>query len=172
MPKRTRPISDGAIRRRVSLVRHSHLCKICAHKKRKEMEAEFVARESLATIAKNFHLADRASVYRHARAFGLFEKRRRNVRAALERIIEHVGGGRDSGAGLPENQRAGAVDRPERASQPKRIVRAHDAGRTRSVRSRWPATGKPHFCPQQIRPPDQEISQWVRRHRGPPPRCF
>jgi hypothetical protein len=42
MPKRTRPISD-AIRRRVSLVRHSHVCKICAHKKREEIEAEFVA---------------------------------------------------------------------------------------------------------------------------------
>ena len=42
-------------------------------------------------IAKDFHLADRTTVYRHAHAFGLFEKRRRNVRAALERIIEHAG---------------------------------------------------------------------------------
>jgi hypothetical protein len=46
MPKRTKPISDGAIRRRVSLARHSHVCKICAHKKREEIEAEFVAWES------------------------------------------------------------------------------------------------------------------------------
>jgi hypothetical protein len=91
MPKRTRPISHGAIRTRVSLVRHSQVCRICAHKKREEIEAEFVAWESPATIAKDFHLADRATVYRHAHAFGPFEKRRRNVRAALERIIEHVG---------------------------------------------------------------------------------
>src|SRR5271169_5183575 len=91
MPKRTRQISHGAIRRRVSVIRHSHVCKICAHKKREEIEAEFVAWVSPATIAKDFRLADRATVYRHAHAFGLFEKRRRNVRAALERIIEHVG---------------------------------------------------------------------------------
>jgi len=36
-------------------------------------------------------LADRASVYRHAHALGLFLKRQRNIRAALERIIEHAG---------------------------------------------------------------------------------
>lgn len=49
-----------------------------------------MAWESPATITKNYHLADRATVYRHAHAFGLFEKRRRNVRAALERIIEQA----------------------------------------------------------------------------------
>ena len=36
-------------------------------------------------------MADRASVYRHAHALGLFQKRQRNVRAALERIIEKAG---------------------------------------------------------------------------------
>jgi hypothetical protein len=33
-------------------------------------------------------LTDRASIYRHAHALSLFEKRKHNVRAALERIIE------------------------------------------------------------------------------------
>lgn len=36
-------------------------------------------------------MADRSSVYRHAHALGLFAKRQRNVRAALERIIERAG---------------------------------------------------------------------------------
>ena len=36
-------------------------------------------------------MTDRASVYRHAHALGLFSKRKRNVRAALERIIERAG---------------------------------------------------------------------------------
>jgi hypothetical protein len=36
-------------------------------------------------------VANRASVYRHAHAFGLFLKRQRNVRAALEKIIERAG---------------------------------------------------------------------------------
>jgi len=42
-------------------------------------------------IANEYGLSDRASVYRHAHAFSLFEKRSRNVRAALERIIEKAG---------------------------------------------------------------------------------
>jgi hypothetical protein len=46
---------------------------------------------SPAAIAEEFGLADRASVYRHAHALGLFPKRQKNVRAALERIIEKAG---------------------------------------------------------------------------------
>lgn len=36
-------------------------------------------------------MADRATVYRHAHAFNLFEKRQRNVRSALEAMIEKAG---------------------------------------------------------------------------------
>src|SRR5215831_11420769 len=53
-----------------------------------EIEADFVGWKSPALIAQEYGLADRTSVYRHAHAFGLFEKRKRNVRTALERIIE------------------------------------------------------------------------------------
>jgi hypothetical protein len=56
-----------------------------------EIEAAFIGWRSPAAIAEEYGLADRASVYRHAHAFGLFEKRRRNIRAALERIIENAG---------------------------------------------------------------------------------
>ena len=41
-------------------------------------------------IAETFGIC-RDSIYRHARAFDLLEPRRRNVRAALERIIERRG---------------------------------------------------------------------------------
>jgi hypothetical protein len=44
-----------------------------------------------ANLAEQYGLADRTTVYRHAHALGLFEKRKRNVRAALERIIEKSG---------------------------------------------------------------------------------
>ena len=47
--------------------------------------------ESPAKLAEQYGLADRTTVYRHAHALGLFEKRKRNVRAALERIIEKAG---------------------------------------------------------------------------------
>lgn len=63
---------------------------MCAHPQCPEIEAAFVSWRSPADIAKEFGLADRATVYRHAHAFGLFEKRQRNVRAALEHIIEQA----------------------------------------------------------------------------------
>ncbi len=75
----------------VSLGRHEYGCKICSHRHREEIERDFISWKSPALIAKEHGLKDRSSVYRHAHALGLFPKRRRNVRAALERIIESAG---------------------------------------------------------------------------------
>jgi len=63
---------------------------VCAHPGLLEIEAEFIAWRSPATLAQQYGLTDRASIYRHAHALDLFAKRQRNVRAALERIIEKV----------------------------------------------------------------------------------
>ena len=75
----------------VSIGRHRRNCAVCAHPERQEIESRFISWQSPGTIAQDFGLADRASVYRHAHAFGLFGKRQRNIRAALERIIERAG---------------------------------------------------------------------------------
>ena len=75
----------------VSLGRHRRTCSVCRHDHCEEIEGAFVGWRSPAAIAEDYGLADRASVYRHAHALGLFEKRRRNIRAALERIIEKAG---------------------------------------------------------------------------------
>jgi len=56
-----------------------------------EIETDFIGWRSPAEIAKEYRLSDRSSIYRHAHALGLFPKRQRNVRAALERIIEKAG---------------------------------------------------------------------------------
>jgi hypothetical protein len=64
---------------------------VCAHPKCAEIEADFVSWRSPAAITEEYGLADRASVYRHAHACDLFPKRQRNVRAALEKIIEKAG---------------------------------------------------------------------------------
>ena len=77
-----KPVSPG---------RHSRNCAVCAHPEREEIENRFVAWQSPAAIAQDFGLADRSSVYRHAHAFGMFVKRQRNIRAALEKIIERAG---------------------------------------------------------------------------------
>jgi len=63
----------------------------CDHEQREEIEGAFIGWRSPAAIAEEYGLANRTSVYRHAHALGLFEKRRRNIRAALERIIEKAG---------------------------------------------------------------------------------
>jgi len=78
-------------RKPVSIGRHRRNCSICAHSQKDEIEAHFVSWRSPAAVAEHYGLADRASVYRHANALGLFDKRRRNVRLALERIIEKAG---------------------------------------------------------------------------------
>jgi hypothetical protein len=75
----------------IKLGRHRRNCSVCAHKNREEIESDFIGWRSPAAIAAEFGLADRASVYRHAHALGLFQKRQRNIRAALERIIEKAG---------------------------------------------------------------------------------
>jgi hypothetical protein len=78
-------------RKPVSLGRHEANCTICAHEKRWEIERDFVAWKSPTTIAVEYGLPDRASIYRHVQAFNMGAKRARNIRAALERIIEKVG---------------------------------------------------------------------------------
>jgi hypothetical protein len=56
-----------------------------------EIETDFIAWRSPAAIVEEYGLSDRSSVYRDAHALGLFAKRQRNVRSALERIIEKAG---------------------------------------------------------------------------------
>jgi hypothetical protein len=74
----------------VNLGRHQRNCSICSHADREEIEGDFIGWRSPAIIAAEYGLRERASVYRHAHALGLFAKRQRNVRAALERIIERA----------------------------------------------------------------------------------
>jgi len=77
--------------RPVNLGRHKRNCTICAHPQCEEIERDFTNWKSPTAIATEYGLADRTTVYRHAHALDLFIKRGRNVRAALEKIIERVG---------------------------------------------------------------------------------
>jgi hypothetical protein len=91
--KRTTETSISKVsfsRKLVSLGRHECGCKVCSHARREEIDHDFINWKSPALIAKEYGLKDRSSVYRHANALDLFSKRQRNVRAALERIIERA----------------------------------------------------------------------------------
>jgi hypothetical protein len=67
--------------------RHEAGCRFCTHPERQQIETEWCAWANTTKLAKKYGLS-RDSIYRHCRALGLFEKRSRNLRAALERIIE------------------------------------------------------------------------------------
>jgi hypothetical protein len=84
---RSRPSEDS---KPVSQGRHEYRCSICSHPQRAAIEQAFVDWVSTTTIAKDYSVC-RNAIYRHAHALGLLEKRRRNIRAALERIIEKAG---------------------------------------------------------------------------------
>jgi hypothetical protein len=75
----------------VNLGRHKRNCSVCCHDRCAEIEADFISWRSPTAIAKEYRLSGRTSVYRHAHALSLFAKRQRNIRAALERIIEKAG---------------------------------------------------------------------------------
>jgi hypothetical protein len=86
--KRAKSPTDGS--KPVNLGRHAAECKICAHASCAEIEREFVNWAGANQIAKLYGVS-RDGVYRHAHALDLFRKRQRNIRAALERIIEQAG---------------------------------------------------------------------------------
>lgn len=75
--------------RKPNLVSHEAHCSVCAHPKREEIEREYISWKSLSGIATE-HKLHRSAVYRHAFALDLASKRARNIRAALERIIERA----------------------------------------------------------------------------------
>ena len=86
--KRSGP-SDFAIASHWPFDHHRRLCTICKHPMRNAMEEEFLHWASPDAIAHHYSVGWR-SVYRHAHATGLFEKRGRNLRSALGHIIEHA----------------------------------------------------------------------------------
>lgn len=71
----------------INVSRHERDCRVCAHRDREDIEREFCEWKPIAAIAKARRIP-RASLYRHVRAMGLFDKRDRNVKAALARFIE------------------------------------------------------------------------------------
>jgi hypothetical protein len=71
--------------------RHRRKCIICHHPQREAIEELFVEWHSPRTISDLFDIDDWFTIYRHAHATGLFLRRRRNLRSALERVIEYAG---------------------------------------------------------------------------------
>jgi hypothetical protein len=75
------------------LERHQRKCVICHHPDREAIEELFVEWHSPQDISEHFDIEDWSTIYRHARATGLYKQRGRNVRSAFERVIEYAGHG-------------------------------------------------------------------------------
>ncbi len=81
-----------ALKNRINQTRHEQGgCTVCKHPQRQEIERAFCDWGSATRIAEEYGLS-RDAVYRHATAFGLFEKRGANIRKALEHLIERADG--------------------------------------------------------------------------------
>lgn len=75
-----------------SLRRHESHCTICKHPQRDAIDQAFLHWERPSAIADEFHLPDRAMIYRHAHALGLFRQRAAKSRHALQFIVEQADG--------------------------------------------------------------------------------
>lgn len=73
-----------------SLGRHERKCTICKHPDRKAIEQEFLRWYAPEHIAQDHDVPYASAIYRHAHAKGLFQRRRRNLRLALEPLIEQA----------------------------------------------------------------------------------
>ena len=86
----SRPAAARASRRRSTAARHNRKCNVCRHPDRKAIDQDFLSWRSPDQIAKEYGIADHSSIYRHAHATGLFDRRANTIRLALAPIIEHA----------------------------------------------------------------------------------
>ena len=68
--------------------RHSRYCMVCAHPDRDAIEGDFIRWRSPELIARDYKIANRSSIYRHAHSTGLFAWRKRELGRTLESILE------------------------------------------------------------------------------------
>ena len=89
-PAPTKRVRASQQASRTSLSHHQRKCTICRHPDRETIEEMFVHWHSASRIYSRFMLPDRSTIYDHAHATGLYAKRRRNLRYALEHVIERA----------------------------------------------------------------------------------
>jgi hypothetical protein len=84
----TTQVSDQATCQ-VNLGRHEAQCSVCNHPKREVIEGLWLNWGNTSALAREYDLS-RYALYRHAHAKGLVDKRNRNIRAALTKMIEKM----------------------------------------------------------------------------------
>jgi hypothetical protein len=87
-PQQPAPGRPAPPRPRAKMGPHTRRCNVCRHPNRKDIEQEFLRWRSPDRIALDYKIPDHSSIYRHVHATGIFARRRKTIRAALEPIIE------------------------------------------------------------------------------------
>ena len=88
--KRAPRLTVARPKRRSAPARHSRKCSVCRHPDRDAIEHDFLTWQSPDQIAANYGIADHSSIYRHAHATSLFDRRARTIRLALCPIVEQA----------------------------------------------------------------------------------
>ncbi|MFY9530401.1 MAG: hypothetical protein WBC04_15380 [Candidatus Acidiferrales bacterium] len=135
----------------VSLGRHQRNCIICRHPDCRWIEQDFLHWRSPYEICQHYDLSDRALVYRHAHALGLFVLRKRKLRSALEFVIERAEYVKPSANGLVCAIRAYTrltddgewIDTPNRTIITHETVSVHPKQSEAGARERRPSVGHP-----------------------------
>ena len=70
--------------------RHKRKCNVCQHSDRRAIEQDFLSWRSADQIAEDYRIADHSSIYRHAHATALLDRRANTIRLALSPIIERA----------------------------------------------------------------------------------
>ncbi len=73
-----------------SLDRHARKCAVCNHKDREDIELDFLHWHNCINISTDYELHDFRTIYRHAHATGLWERRMLNFRSAVAHIVENA----------------------------------------------------------------------------------
>ena len=74
---------------RSALERHARKCMVCHHPEREAIEEEYLNWHSPTKSASHHNVAPR-TLYRHAEALGLTRRRRGNMRAVLDRLLDRA----------------------------------------------------------------------------------
>ncbi len=71
----------------VALARHRRKCQVCRHPEREMIECEYRDWFGPLAIARSYGIPERA-LFRHLEATGQISSRRKNLRSALEHVLE------------------------------------------------------------------------------------
>jgi len=152
--------SVNSATRSPSLERHRRKCTVCKHAERDAIEEAFLHWISPDFITEEFELPDWSTLYRHAHATGLFAQRRRNVRFALESLIERSDEIEMTAAGLVRAVRAYAslTDSGEWVEPASRVIVSSGAAAPGSVSFTSPAVpSRPEAAPIAMLMPESSV---------------